>query len=109
MSAPAERLAGANGSIRWPPFLIGAVAQNPRMLGIGIDEDTAIVVQGDHFKVIGSGSVYLVDGSSVTRSNIADGDNGEALSVFDLKLHILSSGDAFDLTNRRPDPDPASA
>jgi cyanophycinase len=41
--------------------LLGAVAQSPRVLGIGIDEDTAVVVDGDDFKVIGSGAVYVVD------------------------------------------------
>jgi cyanophycinase len=38
--------------------LIGAVSQNPRVLGIGIDEDTAIVVKGEMFKVIGSGAIW---------------------------------------------------
>jgi cyanophycinase len=43
--------------------LLGAVAQNPRNIGLGINEDTAIVVSGDErFEVIGSGAVYVVDG-----------------------------------------------
>lgn len=86
--------------------LIGAVAQNPRVLGIGIDEDTAIVVKGGQFKVIGSGAVYLVDGGGVTRSNIAEATAEEALSIFDLKIHVMSSGDIFDLNARRPAHEP---
>ncbi|RUX25196.1 cyanophycinase [Mesorhizobium sp. M7A.F.Ca.US.011.01.1.1] len=82
--------------------LIGAVSLNPRVLGIGIDEDTAIVVQGNTFKVIGSGAVYLVDATGVTHSNIAEGQPDAALSIYDLKIHVLSSGDAFDLKTRRP-------
>ncbi|MBX4891367.1 cyanophycinase [Rhizobium bangladeshense] len=82
--------------------LIGAVSQNPRVLGIGIDEDTAIVVQGHQFRVIGSGAVYLVDGGDVTHSNIAEASPEEALSIYDLRLHVLSSGDRFDLETRRP-------
>jgi cyanophycinase-like exopeptidase len=43
--------------------LIGAVSQNPRVLGVGIDEDTAIIVEHNRsFVVLGSGAVYIVDG-----------------------------------------------
>ncbi|MDB5667040.1 cyanophycinase [Cypionkella sp.] len=82
--------------------LIGAVSQNPRELGIGIDEDTAIVVQNEEFRVIGSGGVYLVDASGVTHSDVADAETSTTASVHDLKLHVLSAGDRFDLRTRRP-------
>lgn len=82
--------------------LLGAVAHNPRVLGLGIDEDTAIVVEGDRFEVIGSGAVYAVDGSHVSHSNIAEASSQEALSMHDVRLHVLASGDAFDLRARRP-------
>ena len=77
-----------------------ARAQNPRVLGIGIDEDTAIVVRGSRFRVIGGGAVYLVDASDMTRS---DAETAAALSIYDFRLHVLSSGDAFDLATRRPE------
>jgi cyanophycinase len=82
--------------------LLGAVAHNPRVLGLGIDEDTAIVVEGDRFDVIGSGAVYAVDGSHVSHSNIAEASSQEALSMHDVRMHVLSRGDAFDLRARRP-------
>jgi len=83
--------------------LLSAVAQNPRMLGIGIDENTAIVVRDEmEFRVIGSGSVYVVDGSQVSASNIAEGQDDSTLSLYDVRLHVLTSGDSFDLTKRRP-------
>jgi cyanophycinase len=82
--------------------LLGAVAQNPRVLGIGIDEDTAIVIEEKTFRVIGAGAVYVVDGSAVTYSNIAEGGRQEALSMFGVRLHVLSAGDEFDLGDRRP-------
>ncbi|ADV68763.1 cyanophycinase [Deinococcus maricopensis] len=82
--------------------LLGAVAQNPRVLGIGIDEDTAIVVEGEQFKVVGSGAVYVVDGAGVTRSNVAEASQDDVLSIFDARLHVLNSGERFDLTERRP-------
>lgn len=82
--------------------LIGAVSQNPRELGIGIDEDTAIVVNGQDFRVIGSGAVYLVDASGATYSDVAETDPRVTLSIHDLTLHVLSSGDHFNLATRRP-------
>lgn len=82
--------------------LLGAIAYNPRILGIGIDEDTAIVVKGDEFTVIGTGAVYIVDGSGVNYSNIAEENPQAILSIFDVRLHSLSAGDRFDLITRTP-------
>ncbi|MBU3077530.1 cyanophycinase [Sphingomonas quercus] len=82
--------------------LLGAVAQNPRVLGIGIDEDTAIVVEGARFRVIGAGAVYIVDGTRVTSSNIAEASADRTLSIHDVTVHVLSDGDVFDLDRRRP-------
>ena len=83
--------------------LLGAVAQNPKNLGIGIDEQTAIVVErGNSFYVLGSGGVYVIDGSEVTYSNIAQEAKYKTLSIYDVRVHVLSQGDRFDLLNRRP-------
>jgi cyanophycinase len=83
--------------------LLGAVAQNPRMLGIGVDEDTAVVVESDGtLHMLGSGAVYIVDGHDLTYTNISQASFGRALSVFDVKLHVLSSGDRFDTHSRHP-------
>jgi cyanophycinase len=83
--------------------LLGAVAQNPKNLGIGIDEQTAIVAErGNGFYVLGSGAVYVIDGSHVTYSNIADEAMGKTLSIYDVKVHVLSQGDRFDLLTREP-------
>jgi cyanophycinase len=82
--------------------LFGAVAHNPRELGIGIDEDTALVLQDSRFEVIGNGCVYVVDGAGVTHSNIAEARPERALSMYDIRLHVLSAGDTFDLAKRRP-------
>ena len=82
--------------------LLGAVAQNPRELGIGVDEDTAMVLHGTRFHVIGSGAVTVVDGHGVTHSNIAEAKPERTLSIYDVRLHVLSAGDTFDLAARRP-------
>jgi cyanophycinase len=83
--------------------LIAAVAQNPRILGIGIDEDTAIVCDPDHcFTVLGAGAVYVVDGREISYTNLADEERDRILSAFDVRLQLLSMGDEFDLATRRP-------
>jgi cyanophycinase len=84
--------------------LIGAIAQNPRNLGIGIDEDTAIVIEhGKSFYVLGSGAVYVVDGSEVTYSNIAEARAASVMSIYNVTLHILCQEDCFNLLTRQPD------
>lgn len=83
--------------------LIAAITQNPRQLGVGIDEDTAIIVQGNEFfEVIGEGSVYVLDAAGITYSNLVEGDLDTMLATFDVKLHLLSEGYRYDLQNRRP-------
>jgi cyanophycinase len=84
--------------------LIAAVAQNPRILGIGIDENTAIICDPQRcFSVLGAGAVYVVDGREMSYSNLADEDSDRILSSFDLRLHLLSMGDEFDIATRRPE------
>ena len=82
--------------------LLGAVAHNPRILGIGIDEDSAIIVEGDRFTVIGSGAVTIVDAEHVSYSNIAEAKPKRVLSIHGVTLHALSAGDEFDLKSRKP-------
>lgn len=82
--------------------LLSAVAQHPLHLGLGIDEDTALVVEGDQFCVLGSGAVTIVDAAPMTYSNIQDPDSAERLALCDVRLHILPQGYRFDLMQRRP-------
>jgi cyanophycinase len=83
--------------------LMGAVAQNPRTLGVGIDENTAVIYEQDtRFRVIGEGGVCFIDGSSLTYTNMTEEETDRALSIFDARVHILSQGDVFDCRTRRP-------
>jgi cyanophycinase len=83
--------------------LLGAVAENPRMLGIGVDEDTAVVIDGDGaFHTIGSGAVYVADGHDLSYTNFSEVSFNRAMSVFGVKLHVLSDGDRFDVDSREP-------
>jgi cyanophycinase len=83
--------------------LLVGIAENPQSLGIGIDEDTAIVVNEEgELKVIGSGAVYIIDGSNINYSNVSEQYQDEILSIFNVKLHVLKDGDKFDLNNKIP-------
>jgi cyanophycinase len=83
--------------------LLVGIAENPESLGIGIDEDTAIVIKDSgEFKVIGSGAVYVIDGSNISYSNVSEQHPEEVLSIFDVKLHVLKDGNKFNIINRLP-------
>ncbi|MFB9991465.1 cyanophycinase [Deinococcus oregonensis] len=83
--------------------LLGAVAQNPRYIGLGIDENTAVVVEGGvQLRVIGEGAAYVVDGAGVSYSNVAEGHLKAALSIHDVRLQVLNEGDGYDLGLRLP-------
>jgi cyanophycinase len=83
--------------------LLAAVAQHPYMLGVGIDEDTAIVVnpQGT-FEVIGSHAVTVIDGRKIQETNVSETHPREPLVLTNVILHILPSGYRFDMRCRLP-------
>jgi cyanophycinase len=82
--------------------VLGAVAHNPAILGIGLDEDTAIVIEQGRFAVLGSGAAYVLDARDMTYSNVAEAAVGETLSVHRVILHTLVHGETFDLDTRKP-------
>ncbi|MGL5414191.1 MAG: cyanophycinase [Clostridium sp.] len=82
--------------------LLTAVAENPGMLGIGIDENTAIIVEDEIVNVIGEGGVYIIDGNEIDYTNISAQDIDKVLSIFNVKLHVLINKNMFDLKNRVP-------
>ena len=88
--------------------LLGVVGQNPRMLGLGLDEDTAVEVRPHReFRVLGAGGVYVVDGSDIALSNVATEETNRTMSLFGVRLHVLSQGDTYDLATREPTNAPA--
>jgi len=82
--------------------LLSAVAQYPRDLGVGIDEDTAIVVSEHQFEVIGEGSVTVIDAGALTYTNLLGLNKNDLLALCGVKIHILPAGYGFDLRNRAP-------
>jgi cyanophycinase len=85
--------------------LLAAVSYNPFLLGVGIDEDTAMFIGPDHsFEVEGSGTVTIIDPEHLSYSSMDRARKNESLSLLDLKLHILSKGCRFDIHERKPYP-----
>jgi cyanophycinase len=81
--------------------LLAVVAMFPHELGLGIDEDTAVVVTGSRFEVIGSGAVTVVDAGHATGVRLpAEGTGPIALTG--AHIHVLPSGYAFELATRTP-------
>lgn len=84
--------------------LLAAVAQNPYVLGIGIDENTAVVVDGPNFEVIGTGAVSVLDGQHIAFTNVSEVSPKAALALAEVRLHVLPQGYVFNLPTRRPRP-----
>ena len=82
--------------------LISALAQQPAVLGIGIDENTSVLVQNNKLQVVGEGAVTIVDVADITHTNIGEILKDEALAICGAKLHILPDGYKFDLGSRKP-------
>lgn len=82
--------------------LLTAVAHYPQNLGIGIDEQTAIVVRGNEFKVVGAGVVTIIDGGQIRHSNLPYRREDEPLGLCGVILHVLPAGYKYDLKKRRP-------
>jgi cyanophycinase len=85
--------------------LITAVSYNPRQLGLGIDENTAVVISNDGtLEVCGDGTVTVVDGSRITYNDIAEVEDVQPFAVSGVQLHILRDGLRYDITHRAPIP-----
>lgn len=84
--------------------LFAALREHPDALALGIDEDTAIRVDGgERFDVLGSGNVYVLDGTDLTRDDEElPADVGSRLaSLRDVRAHVLGAGDEYHLPARR--------
>ena len=82
--------------------LLTAVALEPSKLGVGIDEDTAIVYYGNgELEVIGSGQVFILDAGSATAHGLGKSPSDEPASLSGVVLHVLKQGDRFSVTRRQ--------
>jgi cyanophycinase len=82
--------------------LLTAVAHYPQDIGIGIDENTGVVVDGDEFSVIGENTVSIVDAGTITYTNLPGLARHEPLTLHGVVVHVLSEGQRFNLKERKP-------
>jgi cyanophycinase len=78
--------------------LFQAVVGNPKVLGIGLGEDTGLLItNGKQMEAIGSGLVILVDGREIKDTNLTQVELGQPISISHLVTHVMSKYDTFDL------------
>ncbi|WP_165917394.1 cyanophycinase [Flaviaesturariibacter aridisoli] len=81
--------------------LAQAIASQPGAVGIGLGEDTGIIVEhGVRFRAIGSSSVVVIDGHNVAHNNIASVRSGAPISIANLTVHIMTHADEYDIRKR---------
>lgn len=82
--------------------LLQIVVANPRLLGIGLEENAALLVTNDtKMEAIGPGMIMLVDGRCIADSNFNDIDDGEAISIENVILHVMSKYDIYDFKKHK--------
>jgi cyanophycinase len=79
-----------------------AVAKHPNLIGIGLAEDTGMIIKnGSDCTVIGSGMVIVFDGSKLTHNNEKILEEGTPMSMANLTIHVLSNNDKYCIKNRK--------
>lgn len=82
--------------------LAHAITMNPENLGIGLGEDTALVIRkGDEARCCGSGMVVIIDGKEIRQTNITEIDDNDPIFVENLRIHLLAKGNRFSLKERK--------
>jgi cyanophycinase len=84
------------------PRLSSVVAENPHALGVGIDENTCLLVGPDgQGLVVGAGVVYFIDASHTVLDSAPRVRTGQPISIASLNLDILAAGQVYDLRKRK--------
>jgi len=83
--------------------LFAAVALNPFLIGVGIDEDTAIAIErGREIRVLGRGTVTIVDGARIVHTDIHEAPDAQPAALLGLQVHVLTAGCGFNVDTRQP-------
>jgi cyanophycinase len=82
--------------------LAQAIATNPSCIGIGLGEDTGMLITGgDKMEAIGSGLVVIIDGHDILHNNIGDIPDGNPISIENLKVHFCEKGNGYIISERK--------
>lgn len=82
--------------------LTEAVAKFPHLVGIGLAEDTGLIIKNNKvFEVIGSGMVIIFDGRKLKHNNEAILEDGVPMTLTNMITHVLSNGDRFEIATRK--------
>ncbi|MEM9022464.1 MAG: cyanophycinase [Bacteroidota bacterium] len=82
--------------------LTQAVASNPSAIGIGLGEDTGVLVtEGNRLQTIGTGLVLIFDGRKIRHNNVSDLPDGAPISIENMKVHVMAKGDTYLLSEHK--------
>jgi cyanophycinase len=85
--------------------LLAALAFNPFVQGLGLDEDTAALIGPDNsLEVLGSGGVTIVDAAGIEYSSVATASPGDPLQLIGVRIHVLARGGRYHLDRREAKP-----
>jgi cyanophycinase len=82
--------------------LIESVALYPKLIGIGLGEDTGVLITEGHLvETIGSNLVIIMDGHDIVHNNAAAAKKGTTLSIENVRMHVLAKGNVYCITERK--------
>ncbi|NUM45803.1 MAG: cyanophycinase [Anaerolineales bacterium] len=82
--------------------LLYAIAMHPGYLGVGVDENTAAIIENETcLRVVGQNAVTVVDGRTISATNVAEISRSQPVAVSGATVHVLTEGCAFDLRSRQ--------
>ena len=85
--------------------LLTAISYNPRLIGIGLDEDTAAFIDQDRrLEVVGSGALTIVDPTDMEFSSMDSANRHDPVSLINVRIHVLVEGGTFDLRTHEASP-----
>lgn len=80
--------------------LFQIIVTNPKILGVGLEENTGLLISNGKMEAIGPGMTVIVDGHDIKNNNLLEIRDGAPISIENLKMHVMSRVDVFDLESR---------